>query len=63
MTQHEMGRRLAWDTYFATLSGFQQHPGVGIDKGYGIIPKLSIEECANLADEMLKERDKRFKEE
>jgi len=44
-----------WDLYFAAIVGMAIHPGFNRDNA----TKLSISECANLADDMLKEREKR----
>ena len=60
--QHEAGRRMAWDCYFAGAMSISLHPGSGKDIGYGKSHQRSVQECAEIADEMLAERDKRFKE-
>lgn len=60
MIENEVSRRFAWDAYFAGVTSINFHPGAGKDIGHGMAQKMSIEECAKVADEMLAERDKRF---
>lgn len=55
-------RKLAWDTYFAGVMSISLHPGAGKDRGYGPAIERSVAQCAQIADEMLAERDKRFGE-
>jgi len=45
-----------WDIYFASIVAMQTHPGAG-SRGHH---KLTLSECAKLADEMIKERTKRW---
>lgn len=50
-------RVLAWDTYFCGVMTMNSHPGTTRD---GAVRK-TVAECAEVADQMLVERDKRFK--
>lgn len=54
--QHWAMRTVAWDIYTASLLGFKAHPGTSRDTH----KPMTCEEIARTADEMLKERDKRF---
>jgi pentose-5-phosphate-3-epimerase len=56
MMDSQQGRKLAWDAYYGSVMAMSLHPGTTRDKA---IPR-TIEECARIADQMLKERDKRF---
>ena len=49
-------RRIAWDMYYTGVVSISLHPGAMRDKA---IPR-TLKQCAELADEMLHERDVRF---
>jgi len=44
-----------WDLYFATVASIAFHPGAGT-RGH---EKLTIQDCGNIADQMINERNKR----
>lgn len=44
----------AWDMYYATILGWQFHPGVG-----KTLDSVDVDLCARLADAMMEERWKR----
>jgi len=54
---HDAWRVLAWDTYFCGVMTMNSHPGTTRDGAQ----RKTVAECAEVADAMLVERDKRFK--
>lgn len=53
--QDAIMRRTAWDMFFASVKSMALHPGTTRDN---TIPRTTAQ-CANIADEMLRERDER----
>ncbi len=49
-------RRAAWDMYLAGVMSISMHPGTTRDEAK---PK-TVQECADIADAMLRERDERI---
>lgn len=56
LEQAIMMRMAAWDMYAAGVLSMTLHPGTTRDKQ----KPMTIEEVANMADQLLAERDKRF---
>jgi len=53
MTDEE---KIIWDTYFAEIAGWTIHPGYLRNEGKD---KLTLEKCADIADEMIMIRRQR----
>ena len=48
---------ITFDIYFSGIVAMQQHPGIGRSNGHGFAaPAKSVEECADLALEMIETR-------
>lgn len=55
---NDIGRQVAWDVYAAGVLSMSHHPGTTRDKPN----RMTVQEIAAIADAMLAERDRRFKE-
>lgn len=56
LVQTEVMRRAAWDMFASSALGMSMHPGTTRDAAR----PLTASQCADIADQMLEERDKRF---
>lgn len=56
LIQIELMRRAAWDMFASAALGMSMHPGTTRDAAR----PLTVSQCADIADQMLRERDNRF---
>ena len=57
--QEKVMRAAAWDMYASAALGMSMHPGTTRDKAR----PLTVAEVCDIADTMMRERDRRFKNE
>ncbi len=58
MSDSNQLRQVAWDVYASAALGMSMHPGTTRDRPN----RMTVPEVAAIADAMLAERDRRFKE-
>lgn len=51
-----MNPQQLWTFYFATIAGWQYHPGAGTKEH----KQLTLAECSAIADEMLRQTSRRW---